>query len=96
MAHADPQAERRWATLTAVNARLSGRQGHRLHQCAAGRRRPLLASARIRDDGHVDVLTDDGPVPLTFPWFNDVTGTSDLDCNPATVERAAAGQFRPH
>lgn len=103
VAHADPQVERRWATLTAVNARLADHGlslGAKDADCASvlllDADARCLASARIRDDGHVDVLTDDGPVPLTFTWFDGVTGTSDLDCNPATVKRAAAGQFRPH
>ena len=103
VAHADPQVERRWATLTAVNARLVDHGlslGAKDADCTSvlllDADARYLASARIRDDGHVDVLTDDGPVPLTFTWFDGVTGTSDLDSNPATVKRAAAGQFRPH
>lgn len=99
---ADPQVERRWAILTAVNARLAEyglSLGAKDADCTSvlllDTNARYLASARIRDDGHVDLLTDDGPVPLTFTWFDGMTGASDLDCNPATIDRAQAGQFRP-
>lgn len=52
-----------------------------------------LASAQVRNDGQVDLLTDDGRVPLTFAQFG---GEGEpLGLNPRTIQRATAGEFRP-
>lgn len=94
--------ENRWATLHEANAvlvplgvSLSGTdescQGALLLDANAR----YLASVRVYDDGHADVLTPDGPVQLISTQFDLDADAVVMACDVATVARALAGDFRP-